>query len=170
MEESARRKLDDGNGVNSRGKKQERDLRDRVTIKMPERGIACEIRDKSERYKSGEWDTRASERANRGRKENVRSTRKEDKPSEVKEEIPHSRCSRRRYVPVVLSSGSLRVCVWLSLCVGSPRNRPHRRSRRRLPRRWQRLANSGGRGGRVVEPPPLGGRFERRRQYEPAVQ
>lgn len=68
VEESARSKLDDGNGVNSRGKKQERDLRDRVTIKMPERGIACEIRDKSERYKSGEWDTRerASERTEAG--------------------------------------------------------------------------------------------------------
>lgn len=46
----------------------ERDLRDRATIKMPERGIACEIRDKSERYKSGEWGeevgARARERAN----------------------------------------------------------------------------------------------------------
>lgn len=30
--------------------------RERTTIKMPERGIACEIRDKSERYKSEEWD------------------------------------------------------------------------------------------------------------------
>lgn len=77
------------NGVNNRRKKQERAEGDRATIKTPERGIACEIRDKSERYKSREWgeEVRAREQASRGRKENVRPTTKEDKPSEVKEEI-----------------------------------------------------------------------------------
>lgn len=134
------------------------------------------IRDKSERYKSREGEKELEERgegrgggekeharAEAGKRERKTRNAKEDKPGESKRRIPP--LVHHRYVPVVLSSGSPRVCVWLSLCVSSPRNRPRRRSRRRrLPRRWQRLANSGDAGGGWSNCRHPEGRFERRRQ------
>lgn len=62
------------------------DSRDWATIKMPERGIACEIRDKSERYKSGEWgeEVRARERASEPRQERERKTSQRKKTNPVR--------------------------------------------------------------------------------------